>query len=959
MTSRNARRGAAYTGLFRVADPSRGMARIPLLPYDLETGEGTNQIVTEGMHLCSDMRHDASIENEERRRATARAFEIRTGRRTTPQGVFAAVAELTFTDGAAHLAMGATRARSFPSPVWLQAICDKALDGSAILRGLTFTSNNLAVRRGSRLEVERPTGDSLDGPDRVSIHATAAVDFIMGACRTDASWQEIVTPLLQQWPNVPDERVDALIREMVRSGFLLTDLAPADTCNDPLGHVLTKLPADEPLGAPVSALRDALAAADTHQPGHPARLAALENARSITDGMFPTWRPLGTDTASDAAVSIPTSLADQLAQAAGVLWCLAPREDPLATWHRRFLDRHGAHRAVPLVEVCDPVTGFGCDLPDPEPHQRSASVEALTMLLSQALASDDVEVVLSETTIDALDRHRPGDLCAPSAEIYARVIARDHHDRDAGNFMLAITNMASPAGSTRGRFTGLMPAVEQPSTDDTITAELVVQPVAHGAAALVGTSDAAQWRIPIGTIPKSGDLSLDELAIISDGQRLSVWSMRHNRPVRPVHHNQLGHHLMPSLAGFLCRIGQHGTIALSPWDWTPLDRAPFLPRVRFKDVILSPARWRLPAEVRDAARDRHQWEASLQHWRSTTRPAPPAVVVVADTDRHLPLELDHDDDRELLRRYVGRGVKVVTEPPGGTDALQGVVRGEAGLHALEIVVPLASVTKLEPVPPPHRAAARRAGTGAFAPGSQWLSLAIQAPPSAQDAVLARIANIAQAASDLWKQWFWLRYYTPETGSHLRIRFRGDPSTLGGQLLPLLGHTCAELTSHGLSGGFTIEAYHQEIERYGGPNPIELAESVFHHDANLTAALLATHADPDDRLALTALSAAAIARTIAASDRAALAPYRLERAERRIQSRLQPRARALDDAAPPCPHLWQQRIDALLAYRNALSPERRIDCASSMIHMHANRMLGNNDHERIARAIAADLLWRKP
>lgn len=995
MRGRSQIRGTALTTPFRAVDPRWGTARVPLLPDDVpdaaaDSDASVDPVVAEGMFLSSEMDADTdtSAERLERRHATARAFGIRARRRTTPQGVFAAVADLEIAEVGSDLTVGGIRARSYPSPVWLHQVLDRALDSPAVVRGLTFAVNNLVARRGDRLEVERPSDGTGGGPQRVSIRATQAVDMVMDVCCSGASWHQVATALAQERPTVPDDvregAVDSVLRTMARNGFILTNLTPSDPCNDPISHVLDRLPNTEPLHGDLSRLRAALTEADTHPPGHPSRMAALETARKLTDNLASTWRPVCVDCASGARIRIGNDLAEQAAQAAGVLWRMSPGHDRLADWHDRFLHRYGAQRLVPLLDACDPVTGLGCDIGGAEPAPRPETTGVLAGLLSDTLASGQIEVRLDPATIQALDQREPGDRPEPSAEVYARVVALDRRSRDDGDFVLALTGVASPAGATRGRFAGLLSdrgvhADVAGAGYGTMTAELAFQPLSHAAAALTGRTDGARWRIPIGTIARSGDLLLQDLALISDGRRLSLWSTRHVRPVRPVHHNRLGHHLMPPLAGFLCLVGQHGTVPLSPWTWAPFDSAPFLPRVRVDDTILTPACWKLPADLRRAASNRTAcdetaWDNALHDWRTSTRPALPNTVVLDDTDRQLPLNLDRQDDRELLRRYVARGVNAVTEPPGGSDAVQAVAPGPNGYHRLEIVVPLSADPDLaehthtnpdhtEPaVAPPEPVYVREPGQGLFLPGGQWLSLAVQAPPSTQDPLLQRIAAVARDTAGLWDRWFWLRYTTAERGPHLRVRFHGEPVVLGGQLLPILRRACEQSTTEGLSGGFAIEPYDQEIERYGGPEAIRAAETIFHHDSDLVAALLTAIATStstaDERLALAAVSAAEITRIVADNDRSALDPYRLDRTDRRVQARIRPRTRALDDATPPHHALWQTRASALKIYRDLPSSPRRVDCASSLIHMHANRMLGDSHQERIARALAADLLARR-
>nr|MDT0665714.1 hypothetical protein [Micromonospora sp. DSM 115978] len=62
--------------------------------------------------------------------------------------------------------------------------------------------------------------------------------------------------------------------------------------------------------------------------------------------------------------------------------------------------------------------------------------------------------------------------------------------------------------------------------------------------------------------------------------------------------------------------------------------------------------------------------------------------------------------------------------------------------------------------------------------------------------------------------------------------------------------------------------------------------------------------------------------------------------------------------PPSHPAWDGHLHALRAYHDRLPTERRADCASSVIHMHANRLLGDTAQERIARVLATTLLARE-
>jgi thiopeptide-type bacteriocin biosynthesis protein len=176
------------------------------------------------------------------------------------------------------------------------------------------------------------------------------------------------------------------------------------------------------------------------------------------------------------------------------------------------------------------------------------------------------------------------------------------------------------------------------------------------------------------------------------------------------------------------------------------------------------------------------------------------------------------------------------------------------------------------------------------------------------------------------------------------------------VLPAVSNWVSTMTRRRLSGGLTIEPYDQEIERYGGTSAIRNAENVFAADSQLALALLT--GDDDQRLTAAALTAATIARIVAPNDLSTLHGRHVDRATRQRLSRLRPHVRAAGSRPPNLPREpWVGLLDTLAAYRDILAPARRASCASSLIHMHANRVLTTADDEPLMRALAADLLSR--
>jgi thiopeptide-type bacteriocin biosynthesis protein len=91
-------------------------------------------------------------------------------------------------------------------------------------------------------------------------------------------------------------------------------------------------------------------------------------------------------------------------------------------------------------------------------------------------------------------------------------------------------------------------------------------------------------------------------------------------------------------------------------------------------------------------------------------------------------------------------------------------------------------------------------------------------------------------------WFFVPFSDPEP--HLRLRFRGDPRGLTERLLPELRRALSPLLESGVVFRLQLDSYEREIERYGGPEAMELSEQLFCADSEAAAELLQLLDDDD-------------------------------------------------------------------------------------------------------------------
>jgi thiopeptide-type bacteriocin biosynthesis protein len=240
---------------------------------------------------------------------------------------------------------------------------------------------------------------------------------------------------------------------------------------------------------------------------------------------------------------------------------------------------------------------------------------------------------------------------------------------------------------------------------------------------------------------------------------------------------------------------------------------------------------------------------------------------------------------------------------------------------------------------------------------------------------------------LARRWFFIRYGDPDW--HLRVRFHGDPAILTGQLLPMLHGALVPATEAGLVWQVALGTYEREVERYGGSEAIELAESLFHHDSECVLGMIETLEGDAGAAAMWRLALRSVDRLLddlglSLADKLAYATrardgygkeFGMDTAlQRSLGEKFRVHAKeiaallAAPDDAPGHVHAaLLARLAARSAANRSLAAQLRAlelagrlrqpitELAHSFVHMAVNRMM--RSHQRIQELVLCDLLRR--
>lgn len=869
-------------------------------------------------------------------------YLLRAHTRATPFGLFAGVAAAPIGTAPALRRGTGHQAAARPDAAWTTSLIGRFVEHSGLRPHLMLLASSLVIERDGYLAIEhRPHGTRDGAPEHVQIRVTGPVREALDSARTPILWSDLTAKLFTSFPTAPPTAIEKLLAGLVRQRFLLTSLRPAMTATDPLAvlrmHTQHLAPAEtaELHGAPKTAL----------------------------------------DLRMDWDLVVPETVAREAATAAKALTRLAPRAalTGWTEWHSRFLARYGPRALVPVVDAIDALgypPGYLGSTTAPATSPLPDRDSRLIKLAHAAGMQRRLEVELDDAALEDLATTDSDHCVQPSTEVTVRIDAVSVPALQQGEFTLHVVGVARSAGTTTGRFLGILddadrrrmalvyaglPGVHQGA----LVAQISSTPLSGPAENVARAPQTTELVISLGDYQGSDTslIPMADLAVTADAERLHLVSLSRRRPVHTLLLNavDLGYHTHP-LARFLAEAPVALAIPCAGFMWgTAASNLPFLPALRYGRTILSPARWLLSKDDLPAAPEPWpQWDESLARWLRNVHL--PERVYLSEADQRIALDLTEPSHRALLRTHLDRDGKVTLHPAPEPQDL-----GWAGGHAHEVVIPLTAEQNVAPVRAAGPVVTREHG---HLPGcGNRIYLQLHGHRDRQNPLLAR--HLPTLLTELGApRWWFVRY--PDPGHHLRIRLTCAPGTLG-SAIERIGEWTQQLRHSGLITHASVETYHPETARFGGPAAIDAAERYFAADSTAALAQLAAQARknaPDDR-AMTAASMVDIATGLLGDDAEAM-NWLIKHT--RTDQAAPPRAvyrQAIDlvNAEPSgldedVTTAWSARRTALGVYRHALkdTATHPHDVLPDLLHLHHVRMRGpglpeERTHLHLARAAA--------
>ncbi|SFH40819.1 thiopeptide-type bacteriocin biosynthesis domain-containing protein [Priestia megaterium] len=816
------------------------------------------------------------------------SYYIRMSVRPTPFGLFSGVALGKFAESTEITLNKNWSKRSRPDMQWLCKVVKILEQDEELLSNLLVQKNHLLYKHGEMLILPYLSSHGIKEDstiDNASFRITPVIEDVVAFTSSPIKFKDLLSKIHNKYQEVSKEKIAAYLYSMVDKEFLITELRPSLLGTSPFEQVIKKVELLHPslkhnqLYHKLIHIKQCINEYNCSDLGEGENLYIhlTEEMMSVASAKHALQVDLKTGTEK---VHLNNYIKQDIEKAGEILSRLSFRKrgsDHMEQYYNDFLEIYGYYSEVPLLELLDSGLGLGAPptyLHPPSLKQLNSDNKnmerdfILSEWVTNCLASRTSILELTEEMIEKLEQENNDPVDAPdSFDIYFTVASESQESIDRKDYKLIIgpNGGSFSAGKTFGRFTDILGndtlnhlkqinSLEKELNPNAIFAEVSYLPSSSRVANVMLAPSIREYEIPIGansSKDNSHTLNLSDLVVGASSGRLYLKSKSLNKEVIPVTGHMVNHmNGVPNIYRFLLDIGYERQRIWEPFNWGGSDQLPFLPRVQYENIILSPATWKFNKFVGpfQSVSNETDWETSLEAWREMYMV--PRYINLTDFDNRILLDLDNKVHQQFIyqkfSKLKGHSYLIFTEM--GFSMEENWVRSKDNqkeLFTMEAVFPLVKRTHYQEnemkrnlvIPPLKRDYISKAERFKNV-GSDWLYIKLYGSNERIDELIyTQIKPFCQhiKIQDMAQKSFFMRYADPK--SHIRLRFHGDPQILLSKLLPQIHAWVLSLVQQGLVDEIKLDYYNPEIERYGGLGFIGFAEELFSVDSLVSAEII--------------------------------------------------------------------------------------------------------------------------
>jgi len=277
-------------------------------------------------------------------------------------------------------------------------------------------------------------------------------------------------------------------------------------------------------------------------------------------------------------------------------------------------------------------------------------------------------------------------------------------------------------------------------------------------------------------------------------------------------------------------IGFHWGILSNQFD--------FLPRVEYKNTILSAAKWQLKEKELEPFKDKKRTTAEKHKYffKLKERVELPDVFLIVQSDNELLINTKNPIAIDTFIDIIKKSKEIIVEEYLFTSENTLVKDTNNEMYTNECIAIILNEQK-ENHPIENDFQLKFNTKQQFSIGSEWLYYKIYCGAKTADYILTeKIKKITEKLLEekIIDQWFFIRYSDPET--HLRFRLHITDLNKYGHILQYINAELEPLVNQKSISKIQNDTYKRELDRYGDTT-MELAEQFFYNDSKFVVGML--------------------------------------------------------------------------------------------------------------------------
>ncbi|WP_026887551.1 lantibiotic dehydratase [Clostridium beijerinckii] len=806
-------------------------------------------------------------------------YLIRISTRPTPFGLFSGVDFGSYSEEKTDISYSDNKHRKYVRPdiEWLIDVV-KFIEKKEYMN-LKYTINDSIFKKGDRAFLLYSTRKEEDENDveEISVRITEPLENVLKAAKKPIFYNDLKELLINDNQDVSEEKIENYLKGLIENEYLISSLRPPLTIEDQLVYIIAKL--DE-LDIETDLKNQLLEIREMLYEYMKTGLGEGEELyKSVYDkmkGLVSAENILQVDMKLNLKEKIlSTKVIDEMNDLINILLTLSTpyknKDSYLKRYKNDYIERYGQDREVELLEMLDNDRGIGAPIGYAHPQNNRDEYTVLNTEINEKLkryfsdkyidaVKNKKSIIITDKEVKELQLEEYSYNEIPNSLEINLIIKSNSKDNIDNNLKYYIgPNFGSEhAGKSFGRFSYMMKEatecfnilskdeLEKKISDDYVTCELVYLPSDARIANVSRNIHRSQYELALfinNSMDDDHRLYLDDIVIGLENDRFYAKSKSLNKRLIITMNNMLNIEFAPNSIKFLHDIEFDGYKTWYEFIWKNIFRdAIYIPKVQYKNFTITPETWIVNKELLKINKKTSFGEFKNAVKIYCKKYDIPQYIYIASLDNRILLNTKDDKSLTILQHEINNSNADIVLNSYEDDGFNVVTDSEENSYMCELVIPLVKrkIKQLKEVSIEKRTnnISSLSNERLKVPFDDWLYLKLYGVTSnLEDLIAFYISEYCTEKINNGEinRYFFMRYADPVP--HIRLRFNSTSKQLL-DLYPDIKEWLVDLMNKGIINRYTIDSYDREIERYGGLELMDIAESVFFFDSMVVENILA-------------------------------------------------------------------------------------------------------------------------